>query len=255
MPRRAGLLRLALAASILTLVAVPPARAQDAAKLPSGREVIDRYVEAIGGKAAVTKYKSTKVEGTFAVPSQGLTGTMEVLTAAPDRFLLRVTLPGVGEIANGFDGAVGWLVDPMMGPMLLHGEALAEMKVDADYYAALHDDRNVASVETVERTVFEGAPVYKVRVERRSGGEDFEFYDVASGLLVGSTGKRTLPMGTFDVTNVLSDYKDFGGLRLATRSRQQMMGIEQVMTISSVEFDTVDAAAFALPPQIKALVK
>jgi hypothetical protein len=255
MSRHAGFVRLALVSSILALAAAPPARAQDAATLPSGREVVDRYVEAIGGKAAVTKHKTTRVEGTFSVPAQGLNGTLEVLSAAPDRFLLRVTLPGVGQIANGFDGTVGWLVDPMMGPMLLQGAALAEMKADADYYGALHDDGTYRSLETVERTVFEGTPVYKVRVERRSGGEDFEFYDIASGLLAGSTGKRTLPMGTFDVTTVLSDYKDFGGLRLATRSRQRMMGIEQVMTIGSVEFDTVDATTFALPPSIKALVK
>lgn len=255
MSRRVDLVRLALASSILALLAAPPARAQDAARLPSGPAVVDRYVEAIGGVAAVKKHASTRILGTFSVPAQGLNGTLELLTAAPDRFLLRVTLPGVGEIANGFDGRVAWLVDPMMGPMLLEGEALAEMKADADYYGALHDDETFKSVETVERTVFEGTPVYKVRVERRSGGADFEFYDVATGLLVGSTGRRTLPMGSFDVTSTLSDYKDFGGLRLATRSSQRMMGIEQVMTIGSVEFDTVDRAAFALPPQIKALVK
>jgi len=253
--RHAGPLRLALVSTVLALAAVPLLRAQEPAKLPSGREVVDRYVAAIGGRAAVMKYKSTKVTGTFSVPSQGLNGTLELLTAAPDHFLLRVTLPGVGEIANGFDGTVGWMMDPMMGPMLLQGQSLTEMKIDADYYAALHDDANVKGLQTVERTVFEGTPAYKVRVERPSGGEDFEFYDVASGLLLGSTGRRTLPMGTFDVTNVLSDYKDFGGLRLPTRSRQRMMGIEQVMTIGSVEFDAVDAAAFALPPPIKALVK
>jgi hypothetical protein len=255
MSRHAGPVRLALACTILALAAAPRLHAQDAAKLPTGREVIDRYVEAIGGRAAVMKYTSTKVTGTFSVPSQGLNGTMEILTAAPDHFLLRVTLPGVGEIANGFDGTVGWMMDPMMGPMLLKGESLAQMKVDADYFAALHDDANVKSLQTVERTVFEGTPAYKVRVERPSGGADFEFYDVASGLLLGSTGRRTLPMGSFDVTNVLSDYKDFGGLRLPTRSRQRMMGMEQVMTIAAVEFDAVSAAAFALPPQIEALVK
>ena len=256
MSRRADLVRLALVSSILAVLAAPPARAQDAAKLPSGREVVDRYVEAIGGKAAVTKHTSTKVEGTFSVPAQGLNGTLEVLSAAPDRFLLRVTLPGVGEIANGFDGTVGWLMDPMMGPMLLQGEALAR---DEGRRGLLRRAARRASTTRAWRRSSgrssRARPSTRCASSARTGGEDFEFYDVASGLLVGSTGKRTLPMGTFDVTNVLSDYKDFGGLRLATRSRQRMMGIEQVMTIGSVEFDTVDAAAFALPPPIKALVK
>jgi hypothetical protein len=240
---------------LVSLSAGRSAAAQTPSRLPAGREVIDRYVKAIGGAEAVRKFKSTHAVGTFEVPAQGLSGTLEVFTAAPDRLLLRVTLPGIGEILNGFDGTVGWMQDPMMGPMLLEGEALAELKFDADYYEPLHDPARFKSIETVEETEFEGTRAYKVRLVDVAGREILEFYAVDSGLFVGSQASRTLPMGTFPVTTVLSDYKEFKGLRIATRSAQRVLGVEQVMTIASIEFDTVDESTFALPPQIKTLLK
>jgi len=36
---------------------------------------------------------------------------------------------------------------------------------------------------------------------------------------------------------------------------ESMLGLEQIVTITSYEFNTVPAAAFALPPRIKALIK
>ena len=40
-----------------------------------------------------------------------------------------------------------------------------------------------------------------------------------------------------------------------TTIKQKMMGVEQVMTFTSIEYDTVDAAAFEPPAAIKALIK
>jgi hypothetical protein len=37
-------------------------------------------------------------------------------------------------------------------------------------------------------------------------------------------------------------------------TKQKMMGLEQVVTITSVSFDPVDPSEFALPPAIQALV-
>jgi hypothetical protein len=34
-----------------------------------------------------------------------------------------------------------------------------------------------------------------------------------------------------------------------------MMGVEQKLTLASIEYDTVSASVFELPPPIKALIK
>ena len=54
----------------------------------------------------------------------------------------------------------------------------------------------------------------------------------------------------------MGDYKDFGGLKSATSMRQKMMGQEQVMTLTNVEYDRPeDAKAFEPPPAIQTMLK
>jgi len=89
----------------------------------------------------------------------------------------------------------------------------------------------------------------------KSGRETFDCYSVASGLLIASIGKQDTPMGSVDVTNLLSDYKDFGGQKVATRLTQQVMGQEQVLRINTVEYDAADPALFEMPAAIKALAE
>lgn len=245
-------------AAIVTSVAIAGPASIAAAQtrdLPPAREIIDRFVAAIGGADAVRKYKSRRAVGTFSVPAQGISGTLEVLTAAPDRQLLRIHIKGLGEMQQGYDGRVAWLIDPMTGPRLLEGAAYSQMQMDADFYGELHDAKYYTKIETASREEFEGIPAYKVRLIRPSGEEDFEYFAVDSGLLVGNSVTRMSPMGPMPATTVFGEYKDVGGVRLATRVVQKVMGVEQIMTLTTIEHDTLDASAFALPASIKALVK
>jgi hypothetical protein len=212
-------------------------------------------VRAIGGREAVLRHASLRAVGTFAMPAQGISGTVERVAARPDRFREKVAMSGVGEMQLGFDGSIGWMVTPMTGPMVLTGKQLEQLRRDAEFDAALHDPKGFTSLETVERVEFEGRPAYKLRALWTNGDEDFEFYDVDSGLLVGSIVMRESPLGAMKATNVMSDYRTFGGLQIPTRQVQRVLGTEQVVTITSVEFGGVDPATFAPPASVLALVK
>jgi hypothetical protein len=224
--------------------------------LPSAREIIDRHIKAIGGREAVLSHKSTHQTGTFSVPASGMVGTIETFGASdPDRMMVRLTIPGLGEMLNGYDGSHGWAVTPMTGPMLQQGKELDQTKLDADFYSELHDAKRYKTIKTVEKTAFEGRPCYKVSLVRIDGNEDFEFYDVQTGLRAGAINTRESPMGTVTTTNVESDYKKFGNILQATSLVQKMMGVEQKLTLTSVEYDTVQPTVFELPAPIKALIK
>ena len=235
----------------------PKAPAAEASKapLPSARTILDRHIAAIGGKEAVLSHSSTKATGTFSVASAGMSGSLEVIAAKPDKSMVKINIPGVGEILEGFDGKNGWTLSPMTGPMLLDGKQLEEKRYDADFFSELHDDSRYASITTVERTDFEGRPCYKVKLVRKNGGEDFEFYDVETGLKAGRIATRETPMGTITGTSVETDYKKFGNLLLPSTVKNTMMGMQQLITIASVEYDTVPPAAFEPPAEIKALIK
>jgi hypothetical protein len=232
--------------------------AADAAKqtaLPSARSIIDRHVKAIGGRAAVLAHTSSHASGTFSMPAQNITGAVDVYGAKPDKSLVKINLGGIGDLLEGYDGKIGWTLEPMSGPRLKEGQELAEKKFDADFYSDLHDAGRYASIKTVEKTTFEGKPAYKVSLVRKEGGEDIEYYDVESGLKVGASGTRQTPMGPITATQTLSDYKKFGDLLVPTTMKQTQMGVDQVLRITTVEWDNVPDSTFDPPAQIKALIK
>lgn len=232
----------------------PAAPSQDS--LPPARTIIDRFVEASGGKAAMVAHQSRRAVGRISMPAQGVEGDIEILAARPALMRLRMTIPGVGEIQSGYDGTIGWSMNPLTGPMLLQGKAFEQAKADAEFDSQLHPESQYKTLETVEKTTFEGRPAYKVRAVRTTtGDEDFEYFDAENGLMLGAVITRESPMGPVKATHVVSDYKEFGGVKVATKITQRLMGTEQVITISEIEFDKVDKSAFALPPEIQALVK
>ena len=225
------------------------------AQLPSARSILDKHLAAIGGRQAVLSHKSTHATGTLTMPAAGVTGAVDIYSAHPNRSLLKVSLGGVGEVLEGFDGTHGWSISPMTGPMLLEGKQLEEKRFDSDFHGELRSDDRYVSLTTLEQVDFEGRACYKVRLVRKTGGEDLEFYDVATGLKAGSITTRETQMGTVTGTTVETDYKKFGNLLQPTTVRSQVGGLQQVITINSVNYDSVPASTFDLPLGIKALLK
>ena len=62
-------------------------------------------------------------------------------------------------------------------------------------------------------------------------------------------------MGEFEVTTINKNFEAFSGRMIAKVQDNSMMGQVQTLTISAVDFGPIDPAAFALPPEIQALVK
>ena len=224
--------------------------------LPAGRTVIDRYVQAIGGRDAVLRHSTIRYVGSFEMPAAGMKGDLSLVQAAPNKMAMTMTIPSMGQVSTGFDGTTGWAVNPVQGPRVLEGKELDQMREDAGPAAMLRSSDRIRSAETVELTSMGGQACYKVRIVYHSGRESFDCYSTETGLLVGMTQKQESPMGTVEVMSFLTDYKDFGGMKTATRIRQQMMGQEQILTIDRVEFDRPeDAKAVEVPEPVKPLVK
>src|SRR6478752_2759420 len=72
-----------------------PANAPPAAKagpaLPSARTIIDRHVAKLGGRQAILARNSMHAKGTVAIASQGMTGSIELFAAKPNKSLQRIS--------------------------------------------------------------------------------------------------------------------------------------------------------------------
>ena len=233
--------------------AKPPASTATA-ELPDARTIVDRHINAVGGRQAILGHKSMHASGTLSMPANGISGPVEIFGAAPDQVLVKASVNGIGEIVDAYNGKHAWSINPMTGPTLKTGKELEQTKIDADFYSELRDPKKY-TLKTIEKTTFDGRDCYKVSVKRADGAEDFDFYDVATGLRAGSINTRETQMGTVTVNNVESGYKKFGTLTQATVLTQKIMGVEQKITLDTVEYDKVDPSVFEPPPTIKALIK
>lgn len=234
--------------------------AADTSGLPSGAEIVDRYIEAIGGASAVADAESMKLIGNFTMSAMGISGEVVAWHARPDKMLIVTEIPGMGRIEQGLAGDVGWASDPMQGPRLLGADELAQIRMSSNF---MHDGDYkdlFTSLETVGRQTFEGKDCYAVKMVPVGGQLDLTgYFDVETGLQVGAEGQHASPMGAVPVVILMTEYQSFGSLKVPTRtvSRVTAMGqaIEQVLTISSIEFSPADLPDFAPPPQVQALLQ
>lgn len=234
----------------------PPKAPAASGELPAAAEILAQHVKAIGGREALLSHSSRHVTGTITMPSAGLSGSFQMFEAKPNKAVMRITIAGVGEMHEGFDGKIGWSINPMSGPSLLEGKQLEEKTFDADFFGDLDPGKRYSSMTTTARVDFDGRPCYKVALVRRDGGgEDIQFYDAATGLRAGATVTRESQMGTVNATVTEADYKKFGRILFPTRIVNSVMGLQQVMTIESVTFDKVEPSVFEPPAPIKALLK
>lgn len=255
--RRSSTHRSFALAAALAMVSVfaPGQTGAQQAPLPTGKDVIARHIEAIGGEAAWKAIKSMRATGTFSLPAQGVNGSLDLMTARPALMRLRVTLDGIGKIESGYNGKVGWTIDPISGPAVLSGRELIEMADDSSFEAILYGPEFIKEFVPVARENFGLTPAIKVKVTLQSGTEQFEYFDATTGLYLGFEGNRATPMGNVPTTEILANYKTFGKVKLPTVIKQRALGFETEISVTEVEFDTVPADAFDLPAVIKALIK
>jgi len=229
--------------------------AASAQALPAANDLMARHDAAVGGRAAVERFSSIHQAGTFSIAAMGIEAPVDIYKSKPNKYLMKVVLGPVGEVMQGSDGKTMWLIQPQQGAVVLEGAQADAMKANADFFAGLHDASQYKSAETVELADFEGRKCYKVKLVASSGQESYEYFDAATGLRAGVLVTLESPMGKIEQTSVPTDYKDFGGIKFPTRIVSRNGQFDITITMTTVEFDNVDATTFALPDAVKALVK
>jgi hypothetical protein len=243
--------RLGLAAVSLSTLFALPAGAQG---LPAAKELIARYAKEVGGDAWKS-HTSARMKATMEFPGIGMKADIEAVNVFANRaYMMKMSIPGMGEAISGYDGTTAWMKEPTMGARILTGAEAEQIVEEADPEASLRTTANIVSSETVEKTSMNGKDCYKVKHTWKSGRTTHDCFGVSDGLLVATMSKQTSAMGEMDVTQFYSEYKDMAGMKRATVMSGQMMGQELKTTLTSWEWDTVKPADTDPPADIKALL-
>src|SRR5262245_35746160 len=96
---------------------------------PPAKAVVDRYVEATGGRAALEAERSAYVRGRM--ETMQLKGSFEQWTRVPDRIATRIQL-GSLKLRTGYDGRTGWETDLASKRVrILEGRELDQLRSEA----------------------------------------------------------------------------------------------------------------------------
>lgn len=249
---------LAACAAILgaTLASAAAPLLADDSELPSTDEIVARYIEALGGEEAIRAHTSRTVKGAVEVPAMGMSGQTTAYFIAPDRMIVKGEMPGMGENVQAYNGEIAWIEDPMQGTQILEGEMLAQMKRQARFYAELERDDLFPQQTAAGESEWNGQAVYQLDVVDVDGNAMSQYFAKETGLLIGTEGTQTIAMGPTEVAITLDDYKDFGGVLIATSTTMNIvsMAMEIITTVESVTFGDVDPSVFEPSDAIKALL-
>jgi len=220
---------------------------------PAASKVVDRYVEAIGGREATRRFPARHVVAEMSVPATGTTMQMEVWTSSgPDRMLTRTVTNGM-LITSGFDGTTAWAIAdgrPRILPREAYEQAIGKGNLDTNVDFA----KAYPTMETLGERTVDGHACWNVRMVSAAGAEVRNCFAKDSGLLVGTVvPAKNARADSVAAEVVMSGYRDFDGLRLPTRMTTTVGGERMITTIKSVSHAPIADSMFALPPAVRAL--
>lgn len=195
-----------------------PVKAAEAAPVGMTAEtVIDTYIKAVGGKAAMEQVKD--VQTTIELSTMGQSLDAKISQKAPNKFKMTIKMQGKVFQEQIYDGEKG-AMSGMMGNKKLEGEELEALKEQAAMFTELNYAENGYELEMKGMETVDGVEAYKVLVTSPSGSKSTDYYSKESGLKIQSISTLESPQGAITQTVTYSDYKATKGVLMAHKITQ-----------------------------------
>jgi photosynthetic reaction center cytochrome c subunit len=191
-----------------------PEKAETAAPaLPTADEILNKYVQAVGGAAALEKINTRVEKGTISFGGQQM--PVEVLAKAPNKRISRVHTPG-GDNITAFDGHAGWIGNPgPRPPREMSAQENEAIGFDARFYLPTELKKMFAQfrVRTAAEKI-DGHDVVQL-IGANPGKPPMRlFFDKESGLLVRSIRYADTPLGRNPTQVDYADYRAQDGVKV-----------------------------------------
>lgn len=201
-------------------------------KLPTAKEIFDKYIESAGGRTAIEKIKSRKMTGTVELTAMGLKGAFEVISKSPDKSAVIINLDGFGEITEAFDGTEAWSKNPIEGQRVKTGKELEDTRKTSGFYSFdLNLEKNYPKAVVTSLEKIGGADVYLVKADE----DTTVYFDKQSGLMIQINRVVTSPQGKISSVTKFDDFRVVDGYKMAFKMTQSAMGADFVFNTAEVK--------------------
>jgi len=212
---------------------------------PTPEQLLDKYVQAVGGSAAIDKVTSRVMKGTIEFGGQSV--PIDIYAKDPDMRISFTHMPG-GESITAFNGHEGWLGTPGHPPHFMQGSEIDAASIDADLHLATHLKRMFTkmAVEGTERIGDHDA--YVLLGERDVKPPIRLYFDEKSGLLLRLVRYGETALGWLPTQIDYADYRNTNGVEVPYRWTLARPNGRFTIQLSELQQNVpVDDAKFAKP--------
>ena len=195
-------------------VRTPPAKTD--APLPSVDQVLERYVQALGGREALAKLTTRVVKGSR-VGADGVLVPEELYQKAPDKLTITTSYPNV-TFRSGFDGARAWARDDK-GSDQLNDQFAEALRREAEFYNGARLRELYPKMTVVSRETVGGRETYVISAPAPDDGREKLYFDAQTGLLVRRYLEFKTALGSTPVQVDYEDYREVDAVKLPFQLR------------------------------------
>ncbi len=223
----------------------PAAAAPGTAGAPTVDEIIEKYVQAVGGAEALSKASSRVMTGK--IEFGGGESSIEVIAKSPNK-RVSIAQMGGGSSYTAFDGAAGWLGTTGHPAREMAATESAAAAVDAEFALVPRLKEMFPQLRRVRPEEVNGA-LCDVVMGGGPGKPGVRLYfERSSGLLVRMMRYTETPLGRLPVEIDYADYRDAGGVKIPYRWTLARPNGRFTIQISEVKANVpVDDARFVKP--------
>jgi photosynthetic reaction center cytochrome c subunit len=216
-------------------------------------QILDKYIQAVGGTAALNKLTSFTAKGTYeGFDSDFVKVPVDVYAKAPNMRSV-VAHMSAGDSSAIYDGRQGWVAGPIelvpVTVLPLTGADLAGARLDAQLSfpeqikQALTDWRGGFPALSID-----GKPVDVIEGKASDGARVKLYFDKQTGLLVRQARYTDTAVGTVTTHVVYSDYRPVAGVKMPFQWQVTWVDGQGTYNLTSVQPNaSVGAARFVKP--------
>jgi hypothetical protein len=216
---------------------------------PSVDQVLDKYLQALGGAQRLAGLTSYVGKGTSAGYGPEGTRPIEIFAKAPNqRTMVFRTLDG--DSTTTYDGRAAWSAVPHKPvPVLaLAGSELDGVRLEAELTFPARIKDTLGNWRVGLPTEIDDKPVQVVQGSRPGGALATFYFDSESGLLTRVVRYANSRVGRLPTQIDYSDYRDVNGIKVPFHFKITWLDGQEDVTLTDVQVNVpVDTAKFAKP--------
>ncbi len=222
--------------------------------VPSADQILDKYIQALGGAQRLAGIKSFIATGT-SVGYEGLGGggQFQICGKAPDQRMVQIVFkdhPERGDSTRAYNGSAGWIKSPrgLLAEYELDGSELDGLRLEAELAFPGQIKQVLTNLRSGNPDSINGSDVDVVQGTGPRGVLATLYFDKQSGLLVRLVRYGRSPVGRVPVQSDYSDYRDVGGVKFPFKYTFSWLDGRDAFQLTEVKTNvSIDAAMFGKP--------